>query len=1082
MAQLVVMAVVAAIEVSMTIYRLLNQPGVKSPAPMRDQFSTSAAGSPIIFGYGKDREPGQVIWTTGVKYTTQKQGGKGGPTVTSYTYFASFAVSFCEGPARIRRVWFDSKIVYDPTPGSSASYNPEFYPLWTNSETYNIGSTVSWAGQVWRAIGVSTGAIPGDIGSGSVWEQLSDYPLWQGGFVSYNAGDVVSYGGELYVALQTSSGVQPSSNSADWKTLKNYYPAPTIYPGDELQLPDPLIQASEGAARTPAFRGQCYAVWENFPLANFGNRIPNFRAELIFGDVNGPEIQQQGYVQNLEPSSPPVVLTQPVAAGDFLIAMARWRNVAGGSPTISDDAGNTWTTVWSANNKGIWFCDAALASSTLKVQPNFTGSYFAYDADVRVVHISGQTSYTYGSANGTTDPMVVTDGAYSISLTFQSPGSTADWAAALFVLQDATGHVLQIAVFLSDDGFGVSAANDGTRGIPLGYSALPPGSANGASQILYTGLPTSVLASVVLNLCQRAGLDSGDVDVSLLNSINIVPTDVVAGYSVRQAKQAVDVIRVLMAAYFFDGCESDVVKFIPRGLGSVITIPESDLGLLQDKSKLNPEQIAQEQDLPQLLTLTYRNPGKNYEPGKQQKSRSTRIVATRNQKQVDLDLVLTDPQAATIAEKLLWIFWLEQDSHAFKLWQPKYLVLEPCDIIQFVYSGITFEDRLVEANAGQGFALDLKAMSDGSFAYESTAKAGIGESVFSGAPEVQAPTLLFLLDIPLMRDGDANPGGTGFSFGMGSAIRGWPGAVLDRSPDDATFSQIDKSNLPVTFGRANNQLGVPAAPWVLDSTNTLTVKLAFGTLESATDDEIAAGANALLIGNNANGFELLQFKTATLIAEGTYTLSDLYRGLRGTEWVCGFWGDFSNGTNRHNIGDVVLDPYSGVLRHQDNLSTVGLLWYYRAVSNGQDLPSVGSQQFTNTGNDLRPYAPKNVGGFVDAANNWVITWTRRSRFGGADGSSTSPLPLGEDKELYEVEILNGSTVVRTISNLTTTTAIYTLAQQTADFGSHPASFSVNVYQISAQIGRGFKGHGPVPGGTSPEVLPKIDFGFYINGA
>lgn len=61
------------------------------------------------------------------------------------------------------------------------------------------------------------------------------------------------------------------------------YPSPTIYHGTETQNPDPLIQGVEGASKTPAFRGLIYAVWEDFPLADFGNRIPNIQALVNFG-------------------------------------------------------------------------------------------------------------------------------------------------------------------------------------------------------------------------------------------------------------------------------------------------------------------------------------------------------------------------------------------------------------------------------------------------------------------------------------------------------------------------------------------------------------------------------------------------------------------------------------------------------------------------------------------------------------------------------------------------------------------------------------------------------------------------------
>jgi hypothetical protein len=54
-----------------------------------------------------------------------------------------------------------------------------------------------------------------------------------------------------------------------------------FYPGDETQSEDPLIQEIEGTGNTPAYRGTCYIVFEDMPLADFGNRIPQLQFEIL---------------------------------------------------------------------------------------------------------------------------------------------------------------------------------------------------------------------------------------------------------------------------------------------------------------------------------------------------------------------------------------------------------------------------------------------------------------------------------------------------------------------------------------------------------------------------------------------------------------------------------------------------------------------------------------------------------------------------------------------------------------------------------------------------------------------------------
>ncbi|MEO0880707.1 MAG: glycoside hydrolase TIM-barrel-like domain-containing protein, partial [Pseudomonadota bacterium] len=51
-----------------------------------------------------------------------------------------------------------------------------------------------------------------------------------------------------------------------------------LYHGTEDQTPDPTIDAIEG--RAPAFRGLAYIVFEDMPLADFGNRIPQLSFEV----------------------------------------------------------------------------------------------------------------------------------------------------------------------------------------------------------------------------------------------------------------------------------------------------------------------------------------------------------------------------------------------------------------------------------------------------------------------------------------------------------------------------------------------------------------------------------------------------------------------------------------------------------------------------------------------------------------------------------------------------------------------------------------------------------------------------------
>ncbi|MBO9501104.1 glycoside hydrolase/phage tail family protein [Brevundimonas sp. A19_0] len=54
-----------------------------------------------------------------------------------------------------------------------------------------------------------------------------------------------------------------------------------IHRGTDDQMPDPLIEAVEGVGAAPACRGTAYVVFEDLPLAPFGNRVPHLSFEVF---------------------------------------------------------------------------------------------------------------------------------------------------------------------------------------------------------------------------------------------------------------------------------------------------------------------------------------------------------------------------------------------------------------------------------------------------------------------------------------------------------------------------------------------------------------------------------------------------------------------------------------------------------------------------------------------------------------------------------------------------------------------------------------------------------------------------------
>jgi hypothetical protein len=551
------------------------------------------------------------------------------------------------------------------------------------------------------------------------------------------------------------------------------------------------------------------------------------------------------------------------------------------------------------------------------------------------------------------------------------------------------------------------------------------------------------LDQIVLDICERAGLSSSSVDVTALAGTTVL------GYPVTRNGDAKSILVPLTAAFFFDAVESDfVLKFVPRGGAVAMTIPEADLGLASDGFELQLT-IAQEHDLPKTIEVLYADPALDYQTGKQRASRPSRVVKTLTKSVLEFPITMNGDAAAQAAESTIRMIWNERNQYASKLTSPKYLVLDPTDVFEFIYEGNPYVARMVKDTIGQDLVTEFMACSEDPEGYIATAKANNGSGFPPQVLNPAAPTSLYLMDLPLLADTDNDPpGSTGYYFAMASASAGWPGGALFNSPDDQNFTQVGFAQSAIRYGSVGAATPAPPGPmgcFVLDTTTQIIVRIfGGGTVSSTTLLNVLNGANAFVLGD-----ELIQFQTATLNADGSYTLSNLLRGRRGTDWAA----------SEHVTGEVALFLPAGLHRNNVPVSLVGLAQFYQAVTIGQPRLTADAQPVTLEGNDLKPYSPCQIAGSRDGSGNLTVTWLRRTRIGGEQDwlDGVADVPLSEVSEAYSVDILNGSAVVRTFNGLTSPTVEYTAAEQVTDFGSDQPAVTVNVYQISADVGRGFAG-------------------------
>lgn len=91
---------------------LFGGPTRQGPRLSDLKVTTSSYGTPIGRHFGTIRAAGTVIWATEMVEHNQTQGGKGSPSVTTYSYSISFAVALASRPIQgVGRIWADGKLL-----------------------------------------------------------------------------------------------------------------------------------------------------------------------------------------------------------------------------------------------------------------------------------------------------------------------------------------------------------------------------------------------------------------------------------------------------------------------------------------------------------------------------------------------------------------------------------------------------------------------------------------------------------------------------------------------------------------------------------------------------------------------------------------------------------------------------------------------------------------------------------------------------------------------------------------------------------------------------------------------------------
>lgn len=539
-------------------------------------------------------------------------------------------------------------------------------------------------------------------------------------------------------------------------------------------------------------------------------------------------------------------------------------------------------------------------------------------------------------------------------------------------------------------------------------------------------LGLSGLAAIVRDICLRAGLDDAAIDVTGLNEL-------VDGYAIVNQTSARDAIEQLMQGFMFDAAESgDVLSFQQRGAAPAVAITEAELLPVENKARRDTLSITrvQELELPKRVEVLYLNRIREYQTGAQHSKRG--FASTDDVETLSLPIAMVDQQAKNIADIRLYTRWLERTQFTFEL-PLKYAYLEPADVISVTTDSAAHIIRLTAVDYAKPGALRVKGVAEDVSVYDFYSAPGEASSGTVSVP-VPPATRLEILDLPMLPGDDANSPVLRF-VATGEGVN-WRGGVIYRSDDGGSAYNLLTSVAAGVVGNAEGVLG-DGVTHLFDEENEITVTLMSGELSGVSELALLNGANAALIGD-----EIIQFQNAELLSAYKYKLSKLLRGRLGTE----------HATGSHAIGDRFVLLSGGLVTTYPGFGAIGITKTYKPVSVGSTLATSAAVEFTYSAHCLKPFAPVHVSGSRDVSDNLTIAWVRRARVQG-EWRDYADAPLAEESEAYEIDILDGADVVRTLT-ATSASTTYSAAEQTLDFGSPQSSVDVRIHQLSAIVGRG----------------------------
>ena len=527
------------------------------------------------------------------------------------------------------------------------------------------------------------------------------------------------------------------------------------------------------------------------------------------------------------------------------------------------------------------------------------------------------------------------------------------------------------------------------------------------------------LAHLIAQVALRFGF--ADVDVSGVEGL-------VDGYVLDRPLSARDALEYLLLTFAIDAVESDgKLKFRSRRNASDIAFNADDLVEEGADKAIFSLTRAQETELPYAVRLGYVDGGLDYRTAAVSQSKLN--TGSVREISVSLPAAVGQAQAQARVDVALEEAWAARQNALFIV-PPQFMQLEPGDVLRMG------ADRWRIKSIADSETRKIEAVAHDPAVYG--AAPGAARVITITVPPLYGPPDFAMMNLALTTaQNSAAPW-------LVAQATPWPGALaLYKKTGDASFTFNRLLSQQATM--ATTLQALPSGlPHRIDNRFTLDVLMRYGALTSISKDELLNGGNLAAIGSATTGYEIIQFQSATLVATGTYRLAGFLRGQAGSE---------PEMLAARVAGESLMLLNAAAVQPELPATEAGLTKTWRLGPSQLDLGHSSYAEFNVTGLllALRPLKPTQLKSSTDLTGI-QINWIRRGRID-SDSWDVVEIPLGEDNELYQLSILDGAVLKRSVT-ITSPNYLYTMANIIADFGTMPASLTLRVAQVSAAYGAG----------------------------